>query len=157
LVKAGILLESLLEGYAEFFSVELGEKAVRGMTENALKNKYNGGNIPMGYIIDSEQHFQIDPIAAPVIIEIFTLYANGSSVKEIINKLTRRIYYCICSIKKVSRKQIKRYFGCLRKLQNIKKFGGLLCNLKYATQPLNLVFLTRNPQRGILSRCGTIV
>ncbi|MCL2813275.1 MAG: recombinase family protein [Oscillospiraceae bacterium] len=70
--------------------MELGEKVVRGMTENALKNKYNGGNIPMGYIIDPEQHFQIDPIAAPVMMEIFTLYANGSSVKEIIDKLTKR-------------------------------------------------------------------
>jgi len=33
----GILLESLLEGYAEFYSTELAEKVKRGIVENALK------------------------------------------------------------------------------------------------------------------------
>ncbi len=39
----GILLESLLEGYAEYYSVELAEKVKRGLTENALKGVWNGG------------------------------------------------------------------------------------------------------------------
>ena len=33
----GILLESMLEGYAEYYSIELAEKVKRGLTENALK------------------------------------------------------------------------------------------------------------------------
>ena len=32
----GIILESVLEGYAEYYSADLSEKVVRGMTENAL-------------------------------------------------------------------------------------------------------------------------
>ncbi|MDD4546403.1 MAG: recombinase family protein, partial [Oscillospiraceae bacterium] len=59
--STGILLESLLEGYAEFYSAELSEKVIRGLTENALKCKYNGGGLPVGYAIDSEQYFQLDP------------------------------------------------------------------------------------------------
>ena len=47
----GIILESVLEGMAEYYSAELAEKIVRGMTENALKCKYNGGTIPVGYKI----------------------------------------------------------------------------------------------------------
>lgn len=35
----GIILESVLEGYAEYYSADLSEKVVRGMTENALKSK----------------------------------------------------------------------------------------------------------------------
>ena len=31
----GIILESVLEGYAEYYSADLSEKVVRGMTENA--------------------------------------------------------------------------------------------------------------------------
>ena len=50
----GILLESMLEGYAEYFSAELSEKVIRGMTENALKLKYNGGGIAIGYTIDRQ-------------------------------------------------------------------------------------------------------
>ena len=58
----GIILESVLEGYAEYYSADLSEKVVRGMTENALKSKYNGGTLPIGYI--SEQYFQLDPLTA---------------------------------------------------------------------------------------------
>ena len=88
--STGILFESLLEGYAEFYSAELAEKVVRGMTENALKCKYNGGSIPMGYVIDNDQHFQIDPTAAPVIIEIFKLYSKGTSMQTLVNMLNER-------------------------------------------------------------------
>ena len=83
-------MESLLEGYAEFYSAELAEKVVRGMTENALKCKYNGGSIPMGYAIDGEQHFQIDPASAPVVIEIFKLYSKGTSMQTLVNMLNER-------------------------------------------------------------------
>ena len=37
-----ILLESLLEGYVEYYSAKLSKKVIRGMKENALKSKYNG-------------------------------------------------------------------------------------------------------------------
>lgn len=42
----GILLEAMLEGYAEYYPAELSEKAIRGLTDNALKCKYNGGTVP---------------------------------------------------------------------------------------------------------------
>lgn len=51
------MLESMLEGYAEYYSAELAEKINRGLTENALKCKYNGGSVAFGYVIDDEQHF----------------------------------------------------------------------------------------------------
>ena len=38
----GIILESMLEGFAEYYSVDLSEKVVRGMTDNALKCMFNG-------------------------------------------------------------------------------------------------------------------
>ncbi|MEI3405663.1 MAG: recombinase family protein [Christensenellales bacterium] len=47
----GIILESMLEGYAEYYSAELSEKIQRGQKENALKCRSNGGNIPLGYKI----------------------------------------------------------------------------------------------------------
>ena len=50
----GIILESVLEGMAEYYSADLAEKVSRGMTENALKCRFNGGTIPFGYMIDDE-------------------------------------------------------------------------------------------------------
>lgn len=83
----GILLESMLEGMAEYYSAELSEKVVRGLTENALKCKYNGGTLPIGYTIDSEQYFQIDPITAPAVLDAFKHYAEGASMQEITDEM----------------------------------------------------------------------
>ncbi|WP_156990959.1 recombinase family protein [Caproicibacter fermentans] len=85
--STGILLESLLEGYAEFYSAELSEKVIRGLTENALKCKYNGGGLPIGYTIDNEQNFQIDPITAPIVLEAFQRYDKGATVKQLVDFL----------------------------------------------------------------------
>lgn len=79
----GIILESVLEGYAEYYSADLAEKVVRGMTDNALKCKFNGGTIPIGYVIDDEQHFQVDPITAPYVLEVFKRYDKGATMTEL--------------------------------------------------------------------------
>ena len=51
----GIILESVLEGYAEYYSADLAEKVVRGQTENILKGRCNGGRGTFGYTLDSER------------------------------------------------------------------------------------------------------
>ena len=79
----GIILESVLEGYAEYYSADLSEKVVRGMTENALKCKFNGGTLPIGYQIDSDQTFQPDPFTAPFVREAFQRYDEGATMTEI--------------------------------------------------------------------------
>ena len=84
----GIILESVLEGFAEYYSADLAEKVGRGLTENALKCKFNGGNTPVGYVIDKEQHFQIDPLTAPFVLEAFKRYDEGSTMKELVDFLT---------------------------------------------------------------------
>ena len=79
----GIILESVLEGYAEYYSADLSEKVVRGMTENALKSKYNGGTRPIGYLIDSDQYFQLDPLTAPFVREAFQRYDEGATMTAV--------------------------------------------------------------------------
>ena len=86
----GILLESLLEGYAEFYSAELSEKVKRGMTENALKAKSNGVRPPFGYYVDDTDHYQIDETLAPVVREIYTRYLDGMRVNDIVKLLNER-------------------------------------------------------------------
>ena len=48
------MVKSMLTGMAEYYSAELSEKVVRGMTENVLKGKYNGGTIPIGFKVDED-------------------------------------------------------------------------------------------------------
>ena len=86
----GILLESVLEGMAEYFSAELAEKVSRGMTENALKCKFNGGTVPIGYTVNKDQFYEIDPVKAPWVLEVFKLYSNGKTIKEIVALLNAK-------------------------------------------------------------------
>ena len=87
----GIILEAMLEGYAEFYSAELSEKIHRGQKENALKGKNNGGGVPLGYLLDKKaQKLVIDPVTAPLVVEIFEKYADGKSVRSIVEDFNTR-------------------------------------------------------------------
>ena len=86
----GIILESVLEGMAEYYSVELAEKVIRGQTENALKCKFNGGTVPFGYIIDETKHFQIDPKTAPLVLEVYKKYDQGMTMTKIAEEFNNK-------------------------------------------------------------------
>ena len=81
------MVKSMLTGMAEYYSAELSEKVVRGMTENVLKGKYNGGTIPIGFKVDEEKFFQVDPLKAPFVVEAFQRYNDGATMKELMNWL----------------------------------------------------------------------
>ena len=86
----GIILESMLEGMAEYYSAELSVKVKRGLKENALKGKVNGGQIPYGYYINEEQKLSVDEALAPIVVEIFTMYDEGKMIKDIVKHLNDR-------------------------------------------------------------------
>lgn len=86
---SGILVESMLEGMAEYYSVELSQKVTRGMSINAEKGLSNGGTTPLGYRIENKRYV-VDEERAPVVREIFTKYANDWSMKQICDNLNQR-------------------------------------------------------------------
>lgn len=78
----GILLESLLEGLAEYYSVELSQKLARGRRESINKGQYIGGFVPFGYkIIDKK--YVINEEEAKKVRLIFDLFASGLSYTEL--------------------------------------------------------------------------
>lgn len=100
---SGVLMESVLEGMAEYFSVELGQKVKRGMSINADKSYYNGGTIPLGFkLIEAERiirtnnkpmikrKYAIDEESAPIIKNIFQMYSEGSTMAHIIRYLNSK-------------------------------------------------------------------
>jgi len=111
---SGILLESMLEGYAEYFSAELAVKVSRGQTENALKCKYNGIGIPLGFYIDNEQHYQIDEQNALVAREVFKRYDEGATIIQLVRWLKE--------------KGIKTYRGTDMSIDSVKR---MLRNRRY--------------------------
>lgn len=85
----GIILESMLEGMAEFYSANLSQNVKRGFRENALKAKWNGGSVPLGYkIVDHK--LAIDEEYSPIVALAFQLCADGYTAKKVYSYLKEK-------------------------------------------------------------------
>lgn len=85
----GVLMESLLEGLAEYYSKELSRKIRRGMEDNASKCLCNG-QIPFGYRRGEDGRFAIDEAEAPIVQEIYRRIQDGSRICDIIHDINER-------------------------------------------------------------------
>lgn len=82
----GIILESVLEGMAEYYSENLARSIKRGMKENALHAIAMGTPV-LGYRIGENRKYEIDPVGAKAVQAIFTMYSEGKSQTEIVDYL----------------------------------------------------------------------
>lgn len=86
-----VILESVLEGMAEYYSLQLSTNIRRGQLESARKLQCVGGTRPLGYAVDREtKKYIIDPHTAPIVKQIFERYAKGQTEKEIIDWLNEQ-------------------------------------------------------------------
>jgi DNA invertase Pin-like site-specific DNA recombinase len=83
----GIILESLMEGLAEYYSAELSQKIKRGIRESVLKGHAIGGNIALGYKIAPDKSFAIEEKEAEAVRIIFDMYTNQKTNSEICERL----------------------------------------------------------------------
>ena len=83
----GIILEAVIEGMAAYYSEQLSQNVRRGMKTSAQKGRYTGGTCPLGYKIDENKKYVIDPKQAPIVREIYQLYAEGKTITEIVKIL----------------------------------------------------------------------
>jgi hypothetical protein len=89
---SGIILESVLEGYAEYYSAELAQKVKRGMTDSILEHKWPGTEVPFGYRKKEDGTLAVHPVAGPVIKDIFVDVIQGHTRAEIARMLTAKQY-----------------------------------------------------------------
>ena len=82
----GIILESLMEGLAEYYIADLRQKVKRGHRENALKGFVVGGKAPYGYKIENKQ-YQINESEAWVVRYVFENYNAGCTAVKILENL----------------------------------------------------------------------
>jgi site-specific DNA recombinase len=83
-----IILESVLEGMAEYFSVNLAREIQKGKIESAMKCKHMGGTPALGYSVDPlTKKYKINDKEAHIIELIFKMYSEGQTYNEIINVL----------------------------------------------------------------------
>ena len=79
----GIVLESVLEGIAEYYSAELRQKIIRGQRETVKKGYHVGAMLPIGYKTE-DRKIVVDPKTAPYVVEVFEQYAKGAKMMELV-------------------------------------------------------------------------
>ncbi|MBF0546514.1 MAG: recombinase family protein [Candidatus Riflebacteria bacterium] len=83
-----MVLESMLEGMAAYFSKNLAREVMKGMKENAYKGLHNGGKPPIGYLVDkSTKKLLIEPEEAEVVKSVFEMYLNDWGYQKILQHL----------------------------------------------------------------------
>ncbi len=87
----GQMMESVFEGISVYYIKDLAQKTSRGMTENAIKGKFNGGTLTFGYTIDENHHFQLDPVNAPIVLDVFTRYSEGETIRNILDGINSKM------------------------------------------------------------------
>ena len=87
---SGIVLDSVLEGFAEYYSANLSENVKRGLYESARK-RWTMGACPYGYCEGPDKRYALSD-TAPVVRRIFEEYASGKPSRKIAQGLTREGY-----------------------------------------------------------------
>ena len=77
-----IIMEGILESMNEYYSANLSRETKKGLRENILNGKRNGGKVPFGYTL--VDHHLIPNRDAETVKWIFNLYAEGKGVTEIV-------------------------------------------------------------------------
>ena len=85
----GVLMESMLEGLAEYYSKELSRKITRGMRDNAEKCMVNGV-LELGFKKGKDGRYEIDEAEAAVVRESFARVDAGEPFVDIFNDYNRR-------------------------------------------------------------------
>ncbi len=88
----GVMIETMLEGMAEYYSANLATNVKRGMNTNAEHCISNGGTTPLGFYIGDDRKYHIDKENAHIVKIIFEMYSDGNTIKSIIDYLNSKNY-----------------------------------------------------------------
>ena len=77
----GIIMESMLEGYSEYYVTKLSNDVSRGMYARANACMSTGGPLPLGYKIEDKKYVK-DASQAAIVLEIFQKFADGWSYQQ---------------------------------------------------------------------------
>lgn len=87
-----IMMESVLEGMAEYYSRNLGREVMKGMKETALQCKHTGGCPPLGYDVGEDRRLVLNQHEAEAVKAIFEMFAQGYGYSAITNYLNEHGY-----------------------------------------------------------------
>ena len=87
-----VILESVIEGMAQYYSANLAREVAKGQRENGLRAMHNGGDAPLGYDVAYDKKYIINEEEAQAVKIIFDMYVKGYSYSNIIDELNELGY-----------------------------------------------------------------
>ena len=87
-----LILESTIEGMAQYYSANLSREVRKGMKETAMQCKHTGGIPPLGYDVDDQKNYIINQKEALIIKEIFSKYLEGYGYNYLLDYLKEKGY-----------------------------------------------------------------
>ena len=84
-----VVLESVLEGFSEYYSANLARETRKGLREVALQAKYTGGNVLFGYRVGKDKRYEIEPLEAAVVRKIFQCCLEQTGYNGLLDRLRR--------------------------------------------------------------------
>ena len=165
----GIILESLLEGMAEYYSAELSQKVKRGFRESREKGFFTGGHLLFGYRLQDKKII-IHPDEAEIVRKIFQDCALGKMIKTTMQELKEM--GILCRGKPFARSTLYRLLGN-EKYSGVCRYDGqVFTNIypriitdslfslvknkldsnKYGKHPADVLYLLKN--KLICGLCG---
>lgn len=85
-----VIMESVLEGMAEYYSKNLAREMLKGKKVAARRGQFLGGRPPLGYGVTDDHHYVVVPEEAATVREIFSRFAGGDSASVIARDLNAR-------------------------------------------------------------------
>lgn len=79
----GVILESVIEGYAEYYSLNLSQNVLRGFRESIAKGQHLGGVAPFGYRFTADKKVEVDEHEAMILRFFFNELARGRAFKDV--------------------------------------------------------------------------
>ena len=84
-----IIFESVLEGFAQYYSAELSQKVKRGLKESYIKGRFTGGAQLFGYDVVDHKNI-INSFEASIVKEVFEKYSSGYTCNQIAESLKQK-------------------------------------------------------------------
>lgn len=113
-----LLIEGVTATMAEFYAKNLASEAMKGLKENALNCKHNGGTPPLGYDVNPiTQMYEINEKEAEAVRLIYKLYLEGFGYSKILDCLNEGGY--------VTKRGLQMRKNTLHAILSNEKYAGV--------------------------------
>ena len=84
---SGRMMLNMLASFAQLEREQDSDRVVMAHKHLARDCKYLGGHVPLGYRVDDQKHYQLDPVTSPIARRVFDMYLSRSGYGDIMGYL----------------------------------------------------------------------